>query len=78
MLCKPVIFLTFVLLGLCAAEKLTFGSRKSGDRYLFTQVRSTLPTVSETKHELIIEEGNVKITYLELNISPVSQNADAG
>lgn len=73
MLCKPVIFLIFVVLGLCAAEKLTFGSRKSGDRYLYSQSRSTLQTGSETKHELIMEEGNVKFTYLELIVTPVSQ-----
>lgn len=68
----PTCLLMLTLVCLVATEKITFGNRKSGDRLLHTLTKSTLPTDLDTKHELLIDETDIKVTYVEFNVYPVS------
>lgn len=72
MLWKQVIALLVICIGVSVADRLTFGTRQNGDRYLFTQSKSTVATDKDGKHSLVIEETAIRATYVELNVTPVS------
>lgn len=72
MLLKTVTILLCALFALSAAERLSVGSRRPNDRLLYARQASSLPTDIETKHELTIDEKNVKVTYVEFDVYPVS------
>lgn len=71
---KSIVLFVVALLALATAEKITFGSRQAGDTLLRSSMKTTMPTSTEGKHELIVGENDITCTYVEFNVYPVSSS----
>lgn len=69
---KTVTVLVCAVIAFSTAERLSIGARRPNDRLLYARQASSLPTDIETKHELTVDEQNVKVTYVEFDVYPVS------